>query len=437
MDALTHAPEGTLANSLPFDILYSIFLLLHPTDFKECGYPIKTPAAIVSHVCRLWRASVLSIPLLWSFIDFPTARYTPLHDHWLARSGQGPLDISITYPESEDDKLPEAAYGLVNKLIAHVHRWRGLSFYGGSEPVLETLMEKCRLLAAPQLAFMKFEERNIAYEPSWSLGTLEGGTPKLRQVHVHNAHIDWNAPYLLNLTTLRHSVTSFHYTNAARPEVITSFLERCTNIEDLYLLYSRTPGFLVVLPQPFTRIPLPRLRKLEVMHEYLAAICATFQCPLITKFEILDTHFSFFRPPVTIPHHPFPNIHELGITYTSYRSVHSGTDLVDVLHGWPHLCTLKLDGAHFVEHDTPLDHLASDGSHGILCPRLQSLSLIDRHGFSIEDVVEFVKTWSDSTRPPLVSLTVHFPVDSSLEPVSGTLEAEQWLAQNVKECVIR
>ncbi|KIY66388.1 hypothetical protein CYLTODRAFT_423474 [Cylindrobasidium torrendii FP15055 ss-10] len=90
---------------LPVELLQDIFLLSQSRDLSSLEHTQiiqnARTAAIVSHVCRHWRAAALGLPALWVFV---CDAYRDSWDEYMERSD--PLPVSLSIRRSKPDYLP-------------------------------------------------------------------------------------------------------------------------------------------------------------------------------------------------------------------------------------------------------------------------------------------------------------------------------------------
>ncbi|THU81184.1 hypothetical protein K435DRAFT_785125 [Dendrothele bispora CBS 962.96] len=122
---------------LPPEVLSHIFEYHCQTDAISLGGRelIKAPALTLSHVCSFWRALSLSLPSLWSRLDFnfhfPLA-YGPIHlfHLFLQNSESAPLELNLVYPTTGDF--------LVSRSFLEVsHRWQTVTISSDLDPELD------------------------------------------------------------------------------------------------------------------------------------------------------------------------------------------------------------------------------------------------------------------------------------------------------------
>ncbi|RXW20348.1 hypothetical protein EST38_g5501 [Candolleomyces aberdarensis] len=103
----------------------------------------------LTHTCRLWRNTAISMPQLWATIhafEIASEGDVKMFELWLERSaghdGAYPLILTIRQMQSRGEEAPVQCFGEVISLAVSQHqRWRhiSLSLYGDSQPFFEPL----------------------------------------------------------------------------------------------------------------------------------------------------------------------------------------------------------------------------------------------------------------------------------------------------------
>ncbi|RXW20361.1 hypothetical protein EST38_g5496 [Candolleomyces aberdarensis] len=103
----------------------------------------------LTHICRLWRSSAISMPQLWATIhafEIESEGDVKMFELWLERSASGagtyPLTLTIRQKESQGQETPVQCFGEVISLAISQHqRWRHISLwlYADSQPFFEPL----------------------------------------------------------------------------------------------------------------------------------------------------------------------------------------------------------------------------------------------------------------------------------------------------------
>lgn len=144
------------ARRLPPDILREIFLFCLTTERNSILSASEAPM-LLTRVCSAWRALAFSFPRLWARLHVPlignaqgpmipwgvdrqfpiddTAHFSTMNqrrqvvEEWLARSGDCPLSISISYPLYQSlmgDHLETSMLELLEVLSSQFERWENL-----------------------------------------------------------------------------------------------------------------------------------------------------------------------------------------------------------------------------------------------------------------------------------------------------------------------
>ncbi|KAJ3531920.1 hypothetical protein NMY22_g7960 [Coprinellus aureogranulatus] len=186
VSAAVNATPGSPLNSLPTDVLFSIFLaclkgLERQSYPRSRGHPIFS----LSQVSREWRELALSIPALWSVIDvdvpplnLPGGRIVlgatpwklfalPSLTRWtqlfLYRSGEHPLTVRLTIPRvpSGIREAHDEIGSLFGLLSSHSSRWQGVRIIceGPFAEFLIPLLLRLRPQYLPQLESIALEDQ--------------------------------------------------------------------------------------------------------------------------------------------------------------------------------------------------------------------------------------------------------------------------------------
>ena len=96
----------------------------------------RTHPVDLTHVCRLWRTTAISIPQLWAKIHVCRPEFegdVKIFELWLERSagpnGTYPLDLTITQSMWPDPEISSRYLGqIISLAIAQHRRWKYISF---------------------------------------------------------------------------------------------------------------------------------------------------------------------------------------------------------------------------------------------------------------------------------------------------------------------
>jgi hypothetical protein len=203
-------------NRLPVEVLQQIPSWL-PYTFQIFS---------ASHVCRYWRASLLSYSELWSSLNCRSVGATRA---LIERSGVAPLDIVISPGYSPD------AFCYT---IPHVRRWGSLQVRALRNEIGPVLTALTGPGSAPKLRDLTIIPM-IGYDSEGGTITLKGKIlggvlPSLQRIYLCSLKINFQKLTAPNLTHL--------FLASTRPEFIDmtallGFLERSPLIEDLELRY--------------------------------------------------------------------------------------------------------------------------------------------------------------------------------------------------------
>jgi len=208
------------------------------------------PLATMTHVCRLWRNILFSIPSLWTQLDFAMSTNSQQAKKFLRRSGNLPLDIH-QFPEIPEHIEPFLSTTLRNQsrlrrlnIASSLRRFeRLLKRFSGPAPVLESLY----ITNDPNIT-----DEDVEFPSTIFVGRL----PKLTSLTLHYLHTDlrgFNFP----------SLTRFTFTTGTKIAArnLTSFFERCPLLEfiEFQLDYMPEPP----IAPPRKRVPLAALKELR------------------------------------------------------------------------------------------------------------------------------------------------------------------------------
>ena len=250
-------------NRLPPETLSQIFSHVSApnTSYAASGFAVPHPFckwAVVTHVCRYWRAAAVSSPNLWSKIDTPRPELMEL---FLSRSGARPLEV---YAFS----LPKLYGGppLFGTLLPHLNRLKSLSFqmsqqvYGADYILAE--------VAVPSLERLYISGAHgdppRAHPINWISRLFGGNTQAPRLQHLCLSHILFVSPFKFdNLSRLHFDGVPFLETYL--PAVLET-LSYNPNLRELLLSQSLEPGGFNIQPLSKPHIPLHSLQKFLVKH---------------------------------------------------------------------------------------------------------------------------------------------------------------------------
>ncbi|TFY70866.1 hypothetical protein EVG20_g2129 [Dentipellis fragilis] len=219
-----HAQRQCYIKRLPFELLAQIFKLnLSVSNDQEFprtpleAWEIERSLWSVSHTCRSWRNTIISIPALWNAIDVfggksrDRSQAVRIQSH-LKYSQTLPLDVAMHAITPED----LARFGA---LLAQTGRWRSLFLVAKrpenttkiltmltnfSAPFLRTLIIDCCQLDNPtKLGLGDYQERCAVARGVCPL-TKNGTKPlQLQTLSVSGAQLDWRRPAFRGITHLK------------------------------------------------------------------------------------------------------------------------------------------------------------------------------------------------------------------------------------------
>lgn len=238
--------SGTVASpirQLPVEILTKIFMqlilgrdltdqkiyYLHVRDPRRTlTYCIKYPTPLpflLSHVCSIWRAVVLSSPMLWALLETPSdgrlsssKGITKLLRLWISRSGNVPLSLRVcSTPDGGNSD-----YNFMKALNNDLHRVENMSltYWCTSVPFTEIYGD------APSLRTLKLEAEGVN---STNLKFPFSSCPMLQ-------HLEW--PTLTSLLTAGVDIPWAQLTHLrlddVSPAQAASSLAYCPQLVDVY-----------------------------------------------------------------------------------------------------------------------------------------------------------------------------------------------------------
>jgi len=167
-------------NQLPIHVFVLIprFFTTEKYEYRDLGhFPQNKPLITMTHVCRSWRDALLSIPSLWTKIDFSMSTKSQ-QEAFLCRSGKQPLNI-YHYLEYEEHIEPFLS-------ITSHNIFRIQELYISS--CLRNLAALLRnFSAAPELKYLTIENDSNISKMEINLPKIFGGQmPK-----THKSRVIW------------------------------------------------------------------------------------------------------------------------------------------------------------------------------------------------------------------------------------------------------
>ncbi|KDR86022.1 hypothetical protein GALMADRAFT_398637 [Galerina marginata CBS 339.88] len=158
-------PLGSLIDRFPVEISSRIFSLtinhpdtIHARTKKQTKGPL-----FLGAVSRAWRAIAWTTPQLWAFIHVKIspktmAMKTELANEWLARSGQLPLTIVVSWMKKQTSGASVSIDPLIDTINSYANRWRSLEVKLPftplsrlfSNPVHQNQLEVLKISCLPQ-----------------------------------------------------------------------------------------------------------------------------------------------------------------------------------------------------------------------------------------------------------------------------------------------
>ncbi|TFK68851.1 hypothetical protein BDN72DRAFT_878802 [Pluteus cervinus] len=231
---------------LPPEILTEIFLNWKTHTPEKQGLRVLS----LTWVCHSWRELALSLPLLWSRIDFKNGDWV---QHALTHSQDVLLSIDADIPWNKDP--------LLSTILASLSRIQrlSLSFDSTSSLQLSTSDDP-----APFLEYLELKQFDMADK------IFSGTVPSLREVKLSDCTFSW--PYIpisTNLTTL-----SVIDAEAGPTYALVSILRGTPNLEILLLDDAFAAEIIVECEDP---VPLLRLQSLTVHREWYRTTTSLLQ----------------------------------------------------------------------------------------------------------------------------------------------------------------
>jgi len=261
-------------NRLPQEVLALI-----PTHFDP-----KTPrdTLTASHVCRYWRAALMSSPTLWAIMD-TTCMIPPLTLLYLDRSRASPLDITLGVKTPEYilqqfvDRAPQIR--LLSFEMVPWHRWKAIS-ERFSASALYTLLN-LRISVSTRFGSKLLDSAQFPHASNLRhlfiqiAGPGAPIFPHIRFPSLTTIQITWKTGYTI---TDRSSAISIHPVTLGH---LLDTLRSSPLLEDV----SITLHGLILVPRPgasYHPVPLPRLRDFFIT-------CSHTPFPLLTSFDFPPT----------------------------------------------------------------------------------------------------------------------------------------------------
>ncbi|KAF8965551.1 hypothetical protein BDZ97DRAFT_1811241 [Flammula alnicola] len=249
-----HQHKGILSpiRRIPLEILQEIFIWATPTVRVHTRWrPISELPWEFAQVSQPWRASALSISMLWNHLPAiqlkrsraKTRRQVECLNELLRRSGEAPLDIYIHSSSFEGDTHP-----VIDTLVRHSERWQILSIDSTSFAIAAFRPAKGRLSSLKILTLQTHSRSTDAMPPTLDMFEV---APQLRAVYMSGHLPDLKLPF----SQLVHYKERMVTTNRINQVAASSLLESLTILE----LSDDTI---------FPDVTIPHLVKLQVKFHY-------------------------------------------------------------------------------------------------------------------------------------------------------------------------
>lgn len=289
-----HPLAGFQFDKLPMELLVEIFkrARYHTAEdtFAQGANPY--PVALV-RVCRLWRAAVLSTPLLWTninIIEYSTPNSKGAVDTYMERSGTCPLFLTWFSYWKPPPNPREVIQGLI---IRHAERWQRITVVAYEKGIVDALLAAIGTCTFPILRDVEIVS---SMQTSPSNFTVCQNAPSLRRYKLGN--ITSLPPLLSNLVVLDYTLLSSD-TKPVNIDPLLDFLSHVTHsLEHLQFSPSLCP--VLVTPRN-SRISLQNLKSLTVTDSH--AIMSHILTPNLVYFaavrpyDIVDEMFKDFSAP--------------------------------------------------------------------------------------------------------------------------------------------
>ncbi|KAJ7736690.1 hypothetical protein B0H16DRAFT_1425616 [Mycena metata] len=333
---------------IPPELLCGIFLMT--LDSNEDA--AKNPPWYLGQICRAWRHSALSFPILWSSITVPSVSsgdsgLVSLVEAQLLRSANAPLDV---YWRNIKSGINPHLAGVV---LAHCSRWRTLCL---EETHATPSLHPLNWLGVVRGRLHRLErlETNIASTVgNVIIPDVFLSAPKLHQVYLTDERLLNASPtFSLPWRQITHHRGKFSLQEHRR------ILEDAPNLVSCTLIFiADGTGF-----PPGTVITLPSLRSLSLGElRFLLQLTA----PMLSELVSLST------PPTSFAI-LLPFVRSSGCTLTKLVLMRCAIcpELIDTLRGLPAITYLLIEASNGGPHSILFDAMTISGSPSDLCLNL-------------------------------------------------------------------
>lgn len=201
---LIRRPQQADILFIPAELTYQIFLLCY--EHNPQTFP-KT----ISQTCHVWREFALTCPVLWSSIVFDEnlkhAQVVNTYKTQLERSGEAPLVIHICASAVQRPVIKNMRT-ISDLIIPRVSRWKSLEIDPDvPHKAIRVFFDKLRDARAPLLEKLTIHQAVSSWDKDqkikWRFKAFGGGTPKLRQLTLGRAKVEWQSN-VFRVNTLDH-----------------------------------------------------------------------------------------------------------------------------------------------------------------------------------------------------------------------------------------
>ncbi|KAI5899585.1 uncharacterized protein SCHCODRAFT_02605554 [Schizophyllum commune H4-8] len=362
-------------------------------------------------VCRFWRDVALATPELWTSIRMVCNPYEEGPDvdpgnharrrheqvvraaeQWAARSHPYPLDIYVEGEVVKHNWRTDVHSGVrqaLKVMLPYVQRWRRLEIIAMAKDLQP--LEDLRGMDLPTLTAFEFQERGHDPISLFYVGTYIKGAPKLSSLKTSSASCRQCVslrcvadPRLLVDVHVRATYANNNELDVLRHAF--ACLQRFVNLEELSIELVRSRQGFITIPGPHTQFPvvqparLPRLRRLMVASDDRAAT-VTFldriDAPHLAEIEYRNKRHENIRPLVSFLARSKAPVKTMRLGIKRWHK-----DYDECLELVPKLEHLEVTGlvpriAKVAQRNRLAPALDWDTD---LCPRLQSLKMIDVWG---------------------------------------------------------
>lgn len=324
-------PSPATINHLPDELLVLIFQATQRPkhwnyDDDEDRHPCtEPPTAVFTNVCRRWRTTALSAPVLWSTIcaKLGTPNVFARTQVYLERSKAHALELHLEFCSAETldrgamDLDLRQVRALFDDVLPHSDRWRTLFINAYTTSQREYIGRLLKQLALPMLATFQLvadyepidEDEDEPARPFDRAPVFTGGAPLLRTVALYGCTWPWCAPPLTGVTSI-----DMRHTN---PGTMMSYADLRTLLAEAPALAELSLREDPAIAQPVHSAHLkpldaPSLRRLA-LDEDGAWLLERLRAPALATLELEAGYMarSFLAFLARAPQPPFPALRAL------------------------------------------------------------------------------------------------------------------------------